>query len=690
MKHFLRSTLALICIAIFSTFSYAQEKAPDVPAENEIFQHISEYLNLQPLPMPDNSRITGKDVEEFIEPDHNQVYTGSGSRSSNSSTEYYDLTNFSGYTYASQGLTFSPYIYGTSGYSYNWQPTTITLPDPATSVTINTYGYIYYQWYYYWYYYSNIALYAYDINGNQIASSINFNGYYTDVTVTAPAGQEIAYVVLQNYYYSNVNYYYTFARHMWVTYAETNQAPVAIAQDVSVDASDNCDAAVSVSDVDNGSYDPDGDALTYSVSPAGPYSLGTTNVTLTVSDGELSSSASAVVTVNDVTLPVPDLATLSDVTGECDATVTSAPTATDNCSGALTATTNDPLYYDQQGTYTINWTYDDGNGNTSTQSQTVIIDDVTDPVADLATLPDVTGECDATVTSAPTATDNCAGALTATTTDPLYYDQQGTYTVNWTYDDGNGNTSTQSQTVIVDDVTAPVITATANPITLWPPNHKYHTVNVSECFSSISDNCASLSNSDVIIVKVTSDEPEDANGGGDGNTTDDMVIASDCKSVDLRKERQGNGNGRVYTIHMEIDDGNGNTGTATYLVLVPKNKNGTAVDDGAVYEVLGNCGAKSAVASGYGVINDVTMNAYPNPTHSNAIVEFTLSESDHVTVSVYNIMGLKVATLFDSNVESDLTNKLVFDGSYLPKGIYIIKLQSSNAVSKTTKLILNK
>ncbi|RZM18123.1 MAG: hypothetical protein EOO88_41565, partial [Pedobacter sp.] len=51
---------------------------------------------------------------------------------------------------------------------------------------------------------------------------------------------------------------------------------------------------------------------------------------------------------------------------------------------------------------TINWTYDDGNGNTSSQVQTVIIDDVTAPVADISTLPDATGECSVTVT-APTA-----------------------------------------------------------------------------------------------------------------------------------------------------------------------------------------------------------------------------------------------------------------------------------------------
>ncbi len=87
----------------------------------------------------------------------------------------------------------------------------------------------------------------------------------------------------------------------------------------------------------------------------------------------------------------------------------------------------------------------------------------------------------------------------------------------------------------------------------------------------------------------TSDETE--NGGGDGNTLNDIIIAADCKSVQLRKERNGGGNGRVYTIHFEVTDASGNVTTSTAKVKVPKNQgaNGAAVDDGANYTVNGNC-----------------------------------------------------------------------------------------------------
>ncbi|MCF8370885.1 MAG: T9SS type A sorting domain-containing protein [Bacteroidales bacterium] len=100
-------------------------------------------------------------------------------------------------------------------------------------------------------------------------------------------------------------------------------------------------------------------------------------------------------------------------------------------------------------------TVEDSNGNSSTCNAIVTVEDNLAPVADLATLPTITVECSATVSTTPTATDNCAGTITGTTSDPLTYTTQGTHTVTWTYDDGHGNTSTQTQTVVVDDVTPP-------------------------------------------------------------------------------------------------------------------------------------------------------------------------------------------------------------------------------------------
>ena len=151
------------------------------------------------------------------------------------------------------------------------------------------------------------------------------------------------------------------------------------------------------------------------------------------------------------------------------------------------------------------------------------------------------------------------------------------------------DTANNSSTAVIllNDVTAPVITLNSQTVTLWSPNHKYNTVKVTDLVASASDSCStSLNLSSVYISKVTSDEPENINSG-DGNTVKDMVIANDCKSVDLRAERDGSKNGRVYTITFKVKDAAGNEGTVSTKVTVPHSQGpkGVAVDDGPVYTV---------------------------------------------------------------------------------------------------------
>lgn len=145
---------------------------------------------------------------------------------------------------------------------------------------------------------------------------------------------------------------------------------------------------------------------------------------------------------------------------------------------------------------------------------------------------------------------------------------------------GSCGTATQTAILTVSAGT-PVINLITNSASMWPPNHQYKTFSVSDFVASANAGCGGgdITNS-VVIQKVSSDEPENSNGG-DGNTLNDIVIAPDCKSVQLRSERDGNLNGRVYTITFKVTDAFGNTATATVKVSVPKNNNTTAVDNGA-------------------------------------------------------------------------------------------------------------
>ncbi|HWR57319.1 MAG TPA: LamG domain-containing protein [Thermodesulfovibrionales bacterium] len=80
-----------------------------------------------------------------------------------------------------------------------------------------------------------------------------------------------------------------------------NRPPVAVCQNVTACADSMCAASASI---DNGSYDPDGDPITVTQSPAGPYAKGNTSVTLAVTDSKgASNQCTGTVTVIDNTPP---------------------------------------------------------------------------------------------------------------------------------------------------------------------------------------------------------------------------------------------------------------------------------------------------------------------------------------------------------------------------------------------------
>lgn len=154
------------------------------------------------------------------------------------------------------------------------------------------------------------------------------------------------------------------------------------------------------------------------------------------------------------TAPVVDEVALLDLVDECSVSAPTPPTAT-NCLGTFNGTPDVSFPIITQGTTTVTWTYDDGNGNTSTQTQNAIISDNTAPAADIASLPDYSDECPvdiATIGGAPTATDNCSGAITGSPDVTFPITASGTTNITWTYDDGNGNTSTQTQNVTITPI----------------------------------------------------------------------------------------------------------------------------------------------------------------------------------------------------------------------------------------------
>ncbi|KAF0246144.1 MAG: hypothetical protein FD180_975 [Planctomycetota bacterium] len=115
------------------------------------------------------------------------------------------------------------------------------------------------------------------------------------------------------------------------------------------------------------------------------------------------------------------------------------------------------------------------------------------------------------------------------------------------------------------DTTPPtIVSASADPAVLWPPNHKM--VEVALAVEAIDDSDATPGCS---IVAVTSNEPTD--GLGDGDTPVDWELTGGL-TLKLRAERSGKGDGRVYTITVACTDAAGNTSHAAVEVKVPKSK----------------------------------------------------------------------------------------------------------------------
>jgi len=160
----------------------------------------------------------------------------------------------------------------------------------------------------------------------------------------------------------------------------------------------------------------------------------------------------------------------------------------------------------------------------------------------------------------------------------------GATTITLVVNDGTVDSAPDTVIITVQDTTPPEIILSDEQIVLWPPNHKYRTIEIAECcVISVTDICdADVDIDDVVITSVSSDEPENDPGTGDGNTVNDIII-KDSQTVDLRAERQGNGNGRVYTINFEVTDASGNTqtGSCTVWVVHDQMPNDIAIDDGA-------------------------------------------------------------------------------------------------------------
>ncbi len=79
---------------------------------------------------------------------------------------------------------------------------------------------------------------------------------------------------------------------------------------------------------------------------------------------------------------------------------------------------------------------------------------------------------------------------------------------------------------------------------------------------------------------------------------------------------------------------------------------------------------------------------YPNPYNPTTKIIYQIPENSYLTLKVYDVLGTKVATLFNG-IKPAGSYEVEFDGAGLPSGIYFYRLQAGSFV-QTKKMVLMK
>jgi hypothetical protein len=82
-----------------------------------------------------------------------------------------------------------------------------------------------------------------------------------------------------------------------------------------------------------------------------------------------------------------------------------------------------------------------------------------------------------------------------------------------------------------------------------------------------------------------------------------------------------------------------------------------------------------------------SLRCYPNPFNATVIIEFVLSQSEMVTLSVYNLRGQRVAVLADGSMSAG-EHRITWDASEHPSGIFFCMLMAEKYCVKGKMILI--
>lgn len=87
-------------------------------------------------------------------------------------------------------------------------------------------------------------------------------------------------------------------------------------------------------------------------------------------------------------------------------------------------------------------------------------------------------------------------------------------------------------------------------------------------------------------------------------------------------------------------------------------------------------------------VKEAKIAQYPNPASTDATFEFSVPTAEVVTVSIVNINGELVGTIFNQEIEADRSYSVSHDVSELQSGIYFVHMSTSKGVIKEKFVVL--
>ena len=86
--------------------------------------------------------------------------------------------------------------------------------------------------------------------------------------------------------------------------------------------------------------------------------------------------------------------------------------------------------------------------------------------------------------------------------------------------------------------------------------------------------------------------------------------------------------------------------------------------------------------------NEINLLAYPNPFMNETTIRFNTVESGQAEVAVFNLLGMKITTLFNGKINGAEIHEELFNAQNLPNGIYLVRLITEQGEAKAIRVVI--